>query len=245
MMATLRGILVVSEEPGEEQVDQGVARTAALVGRQHCARSDLRAPPPRPPTSRLFFRHAISFDSRRRRAALLRASEQRGWPPYGGTDTEQTVLTGLAPNGGLYIPATMPTLPPDWQTDWAKLSFRELALEICSLFISSDEISREELRELVDRSYGSFRQQPDVAPLHKLSDRQYILELFHGPTYAFKDVALQFVGNLFEFFLKRRNKGKKADEPRDRLTVVGATSGDTGRCVCRADLSVGLYIPAT
>lgn len=125
----------------------------------------------------------------------------------------------------------MPTLPPDWQTTWASLSFRQLALEICSLFISPDEIPREDLQELVDRSYGSFRHQPDVAPLHKLTDRQYILELFHGPTYAFKDVALQFVGNLFEYFLQRRNRGKKEGEARDRLTVVGATSGDTGRCV--------------
>lgn len=87
-----------------------------------------------------------------------------------------------------------------------------------------------EIRELALKSYSSFRD-PDVTPLKKLGERKYVLELWHGPTWAFKDVALQFLGNLFEFFLKRRNARKTArGEPADeRLTVVGATSGDTGR----------------
>ena len=80
----------------------------------------------------------------------------------------------------------------------------------------------------MNRSYSTFRH-PDITPLKKLSDDLFILELFHGPTFAFKDVALQLLGNLFEFFLSRRNARKKAGEPKERLTVVGATSGDTGR----------------
>ena len=100
-----------------------------------------------------------------------------------------------------------------------------------SLFISPAEISSLELNDLVENSYKNFRH-PEVTPLKKLGGgigERYILELWHGPTYAFKDVALQFLGNLFEFFLKRRNARKKVDEKRERLTVLGATSGDTGR----------------
>lgn len=100
-----------------------------------------------------------------------------------------------------------------------------------SLFISPTEISPAELNELVETSYKSFRH-PEVTPLRRLEGRtgeRYILELWHGPTYAFKDVALQLLGNLFEFFLKRRNAAKKVGERRERLTVLGATSGDTGR----------------
>ena len=103
-------------------------------------------------------------------------------------------------------------------------------MEVLSLYISNEEISRKELKVLVDKSYKSFRH-PDVTPLKKLNDSLFVLELFHGPTFAFKDVALQLLGNLFEFFLLRRNKGKQPGEARERLTVVGATSGDTGRCV--------------
>ena len=89
-------------------------------------------------------------------------------------------------------------------------------------------VSKDELRALVEKSYSTFRH-PDITPLKKLTETTYILELFHGPTFAFKDVALQLLGNLFEFFLKRRNARKSSDEKPEKLTVVGATSGDTGR----------------
>ena len=153
----------------------------------------------------------------------------------------QTVLTGLAPDGGLYIPTSIPKLPEGWQKLWASLSFQELSFEILSLYIDEHEISRGDLRKLVDESYSTFRH-PDVTPLKKLKDKLFVLELFHGPTFAFKDVALQLLGNLFEFFLLRRNAGKNEGEEREKLTVVGATSGDTGRCVawlflCRLSLS--------
>ncbi|KAF8892971.1 tryptophan synthase beta subunit-like PLP-dependent enzyme [Infundibulicybe gibba] len=140
---------------------------------------------------------------------------------------EETVLTGLAPNGGLYIPEFIPTLPRNWEEEWKSYSFAELSTAVLSLYISPDEISRKELRALVDKSYSTFRH-PEVTPLKKLGERKYILELFHGPTFAFKDVALQLLGNLFEFFLLRRNARKQSGEKQERLTVVGATSGDTG-----------------
>ncbi|KAK4700508.1 threonine synthase, partial [Phenoliferia sp. Uapishka_3] len=168
----------------------------------------------------------------------------------GGTDLlsfEDTVLTGLAPNGGLYIPAYMPTLPENWEKDWESLSFTELALNLYSLFISTDEIPRADLKELIERSYSTFRH-PEIAPVRQVRDNQYILELFHGPTFAFKDVALQFLGNLFEYFLKRRNANKKEGEERESLTVVGATSGDTGSAAIyglrsKKDISIFILHP--
>jgi threonine synthase len=139
-------------------------------------------------------------------------------------------LTGLAPNGGLYIPEHIPTLPSNWEKDWKSYSFVDLSAAVLSLYVSEDEISRADLRTLVEKSYKTFRH-PDTTPLVKVDEKTYILELFHGPTFAFKDVALQLLGNLFEFFLKRRNADKREGEAPERLTVVGATSGDTGRYV--------------
>jgi threonine synthase len=130
----------------------------------------------------------------------------------------------------LYIPERIPTLPPRWQEDWATYSFVDLSVALLSLYISPDELSREELRALVGRSYTTTFRHADITPLTKLSDAEFILELFHGPTFSFKDVALQLLGNLFEFFLERRNARKSAAERQESLTVVGATSGDTGRC---------------
>ncbi|GAA6031332.1 hypothetical protein JCM8097_005605 [Rhodosporidiobolus ruineniae] len=159
---------------------------------------------------------------------------------------EQAVLRGLAPNGGLYIPATLPSLPENWQQDWGKLSFTELALELYSLFISEDDIPRADLKDLIDRSYATFRHE-QVTPLHRVGDKEFILELFHGPTFAFKDVALQFLGNLFAYFLQRRNEGKPEEE-REKLTVVGATSGDTGSAAIyglrsKRDISIFILHP--
>lgn len=112
-----------------------------------------------------------------------------------------------------------------------------------SLYISPSEISQEELRELVVKSYAGFRH-PEVTPLKKLDDHKYVLELWHGPTWAFKDVALQLLGNFFEFFLKRRN----ANGAQEKLTVVGATSGDTGSAAIyglrnKANISIFILHP--
>ncbi|KAG8702923.1 threonine synthase, partial [Ceratobasidium sp. 395] len=141
---------------------------------------------------------------------------------------EEAVLTGLAPNGGLYIPDSIPSLPDNWISEWQNLTFIELAHAVLSLYIPTSEIPSADLRTLVEKSYGTFRH-PDTTPIHQLSDSgdKFVLELFHGPTFAFKDVALQLLGNLFEYFLARRNKGKPFAQ-QERLTVVGATSGDTG-----------------
>jgi len=161
---------------------------------------------------------------------------------------EQTVLSGLAPDGGLYIPKRMPELPKDWEARWSGLSFTELALEIYSLFIPTEEISRAELKELIERSYSTFRH-PEIAPLKKLTATRYVVELWHGPTFAFKDVALQFLGNLFEFFLNRKNQNRlPKDSPPERITVLGATSGDTGSAAIyglrgKKDISIFILHP--
>ncbi|KAG9077949.1 threonine synthase [Ceratobasidium sp. UAMH 11750] len=158
---------------------------------------------------------------------------------------EEAVLTGLAPNGGLYIPDSIPSLPQNWVSEWQNLSFIELAHTVLSLYIPTSEIPSADLRTLVERSYGTFRH-PDTTPLHQLDDAgdRFVLELFHGPTFAFKDVALQLLGNLFEYFLARRNKGKPLAQ-QERLTVVGATSGDTGSAAIyglRGKPSISIYI---
>ncbi|PFH53448.1 hypothetical protein AMATHDRAFT_137415 [Amanita thiersii Skay4041] len=168
----------------------------------------------------------------------------------GGSDElsfEETVLTGLAPNGGLYIPVTIPSLPANWETEWRNYTFQDLSVAVLSLYISPDEISKEELVQLVHQSYKAFRH-PQVTPLKHVDDKIWVLELFHGPTLAFKDVALQLLGNLFEFFLKRRNARKQAGEAKDTLTVVGATSGDTGSAAIyglrgKEDISIFILHP--
>src|SRR6266513_2825188 len=132
------------------------------------------------------------------------------------------------------------------------LSFAEAVLvglaEDGGLFIPREEISREELKQLINRSYSTFNSN-DITPLKKIRENLYILELFHGPTFAFKDVALQFLGNLLEFFLDRRNQNRsKAGQDREHLTVIGATSGDTGSAGIsglrgKEDISVFIMYP--
>ncbi|CDK27734.1 unnamed protein product [Kuraishia capsulata CBS 1993] len=162
---------------------------------------------------------------------------------------EDAVMTGLAKDGGLFVPSQIPKLPSDFLEKWSDLSFEELAFNILRNFIAASEIPDADLKLLVEKSYSTFRTK-DVTPLVKLDshDNLYLLELFHGPTYAFKDVALQFVGNLFEYFLTRKNAAKKEGEQRDIITVVGATSGDTGSAAIyglrnKKDVSVFILYP--
>jgi threonine synthase len=154
------------------------------------------------------------------------------------------VLKGLASDGGLYIPQEIPAAV-GWES-WKDLSFVDLAFNILSLYISPSEIPADDLKDIIRRSYATFRSD-DVTPLIHLHDNIHLLELFHGPTFAFKDVALQFLGNLFEYFLVRRNEGKTGRD-RYHLTVVGATSGDTGSAAIyglrgKKDVSVFMLHP--
>ena len=137
----------------------------------------------------------------------------------GGVDPitfSQAVIMGLATDGGLLLPETFPQIGQEELRRWAGMPFPELAVEVMHPYMG-DDISREQLSTLVERSYGGFLH-PEVTPLVRVGE-QYVLELFHGPTAAFKDVALQFLGNLFELLLERSG---------GHLNILGATSGDTG-----------------
>lgn len=94
------------------------------------------------------------------------------------------------------------------QQTWKNLSYPELAFQILSLYISRSEIPADDLKAMLERSYSTFRSK-EVTPLVHLNNNLYLLELFHGPSYSFKDCALQFLGNLFEYFLTRKNEGKE------------------------------------
>ncbi|WEW56230.1 threonine synthase [Emydomyces testavorans] len=124
-----------------------------------------------------------------------------------GLSFETVVLKGLAADGGLFLPHKVPIVA-DWRS-WKDLSYADLAFRIFRLYISSCEIPGDDLKSIIDRSYSTFRAK-DVTPLVHLQDNNlYLLELFHGPSYSFKDCALQFLGNLFEYFLVRKNRGKE------------------------------------
>lgn len=164
---------------------------------------------------------------------------------------EEVVIQGLAEDGGLFIPSLIPQVSEETLFNkWSKLSFQELAFEIMRLYVNESEINDTDLKELVRKSYSTFRSD-DITPLAKnitgKDENLHVLELFHGPTYAFKDVALQFLGNLFEYFLQKVNKDLPK-EKRKQLTVVGATSGDTGSAAIyglrgKKDVSVFILYP--
>ncbi len=128
---------------------------------------------------------------------------------------KEAVMMGLATDGGLLLPEAIEQVDAASEEKWAELAYPDLAFEVLSRFI--DDIPANDLKELVSRSYASFNH-PDITPLVKKGE-VHIMELFHGPTLAFKDVALQFLGNVFEYLLK---------ESGGRMNILGATSGDTG-----------------
>ena len=127
----------------------------------------------------------------------------------------EAVEAGLAPDQGLFLPSEFPDISGKLAA-WEKLSYPELAAEFFTLF--APEISNAEWHSLTKAAYGKF-DHPDVAPLRKITEKTFILELFHGPTLAFKDFALQLLGLLYKRQVEKSGK---------ELTVLGATSGDTG-----------------
>lgn len=145
----------------------------------------------------------------------MRYISTRGEAP--ALDFRAATLAGLASDGGLYVPESWPTLDRAAIAGLAGLSYAETAVRIMAPFVG-DTLTEAELRTMCEAAYGRFSHAA-VTPLAQLDQRHFLLELFHGPTLAFKDVALQFLGLLFERFLRGSDT---------HLTVVGATSGDTG-----------------
>ncbi|MEO1194373.1 MAG: threonine synthase [Pseudomonadota bacterium] len=145
----------------------------------------------------------------------------RGSAPILGFD--EVLLTGLARDGGLYLPAEWPTLSTAAWQDLAGADYRELAATMLRPFLGSSALAAP-LPDLLSAAYAGFAHKA-VAPLVQVAPNLWLLELFHGPTLAFKDVALQFLGQCFERLLAERG---------ERLTIVGATSGDTGSAAIEA-----------
>ncbi|MFL2855509.1 MAG: threonine synthase [Pseudohongiellaceae bacterium] len=147
---------------------------------------------------------------------------------------EEVLLTGLAPDGGLYVPQSLPFISTEQMEQWKDLSYSDLVFEIVTPFIDG-AIPEQELKDIIDASYQEF-DHPDVAPISQLGENEYVLELFHGPTLAFKDFALQVLGRMLDCVLKKNQQ---------KVVILGATSGDTGSAAlegCRHSDYVDIFI---
>jgi threonine synthase len=147
---------------------------------------------------------------------------------------EEVMLTGLAPDGGLYVPEQLPQFSKEEIASWAGLPYNELAMKIVAPFVDGD-IPSADLKAIIDDTYKQFRH-TGVAPLVQLAKNDWVLELFHGPTLAFKDFALQLLGRLLDYVLERRQ---------EKVVIMGATSGDTGSAAiegCRRCKNIDIYI---
>ncbi|SCY88993.1 threonine synthase [Microvirga guangxiensis] len=151
---------------------------------------------------------------------MLHVSTRGEAPALGFSDA---LLTGLARDGGLYLPEKWPSLSADTIKGFAGRSYAEVAKAVLGPLVDGD-IPAADLSHMIDESYASFRHDA-VCPLTQLDDNLFLLELFHGPTLAFKDVAMQLLGRLMDHVLKSRGA---------RATIVGATSGDTGSAAVEA-----------
>ena len=146
----------------------------------------------------------------------------------------EVLLGGLAPDGGLYMPQTFPKFSIEEIESWSNLPFHELASKILYTYVES-EIDESIFLKLLEEAYSSFDEE-DVVKLKEIEENHWVLELFHGPTLAFKDVAMQLLGALLNHFAKE--KGEK-------IVVLGATSGDTGAAAisaCARHENVEVYI---
>ena len=151
----------------------------------------------------------------------MRYISTRGAAPV--LNFEETMLTGLARDGGLYVPEDIPTLDAETIAAMAGQSYEDVAFTVMYPFIG-DTFSATEFRELIAQAYAGFGHDAR-APLVQLAPNHFLLELFHGPTLAFKDFAMQLIGQMFQKALGRRG---------ERVTIVGATSGDTGSAAIEA-----------
>ena len=154
----------------------------------------------------------------------MRYVSTRSEPPdRQGLAFDDVLLAGLAPDGGLYVPEQVPKLPTGVASGAGRLSYVELAARMMEPYVGA-AVDREDLEAMVAEAYAAF-DHPDVCPLVALDDDHWLLELFHGPTFAFKDIALQVVARLFDHELERRG---------ERAMIVAATSGDTGSAAMEA-----------
>ena len=147
---------------------------------------------------------------------------------------EDVLLAGLAPDGGLYLPESWPQLSPAMLSSFAGRPYYEVAAAVMQPYLGN-AMTAPAFLEICRASYDGFHH-PAVAPLVQLAPADFVLELFHGPTLAFKDIALQLLGRLFDYVLAKRHR---------RITIVGATSGDTGSAAiegCRGRDAMDVFI---
>src|SRR5918998_997429 len=166
-------------------------------------------------------------------ASMRYLSTRDAGPAPATRSFEEVLLAGLAEDGGLYVPERLPALDREALLDLAGLPYAEVAARVVAMF-AAGSFTLYELREFAVRAYGSFAHAA-VAPLVQLDERIWLLELFHGPTLAFKDLALQLVGLMFDSVLARRG---------EHVTIVGATSGDTGSAAmaaCRDRTGIDIF----
>ena len=154
-------------------------------------------------------------------------------------DFETAVLNGIAEDGGLYVPDILPEITLEQLKNWQGLNYTQLANKLLRLLIPEDAVPSTDLAGLVDTSFAAFYDN-EVIPFTTLNDGLIVQELFHGPTLSFKDVAMGFVVNLFDYFLTRRQETR---------TIIVATSGDTGPAAAHASvgksgLSTWLLFPS-
>ena len=162
----------------------------------------------------------------------MRYISTRGQAPELGF--EDVLLSGLARDGGLYVPADWPQLSADDLKAMQGLPYNELALRIISPFVGG-AIGDDDLAGIIERAYATF-ETDTPAPLVDMGDGTHLMELFHGPTLAFKDVAMQFLGGVFDHVLSARG---------EHITIVGATSGDTGSAAieaCRGKDAIDIFM---
>jgi threonine synthase len=162
----------------------------------------------------------------------LRYVSTRGAAPV--LEFEDALLAGLAADGGLYVPESWPEFSADQFRDMSSLPYDQLAARVMSPFVG-DAIPEADFNALVADSYAGFDHRA-VVPLKQIDTNSWLMELFHGPTLAFKDCALQVLGRLFDYLLNRRG---------ERVTIVGATSGDTGSAAieaCRDRAAIDIFI---
>lgn len=131
---------------------------------------------------------------------------------------EDVLFSGFAADDGLYMPEQIPKLDEKTLRSWSFLSYKELVKEVCSLFIPSELIPTNDLHGLIDKALLRFRHQ-DIVPITRLENGLNVMEMWHGPTYAFKDLAMSCVGQFLDYFLKKNNR---------HVNILVATSGDTG-----------------
>lgn len=166
------------------------------------------------------------FDQSKYRTIMIQYVSNKG----GGekVDFETAILNGFAEDGGLYVPTNLPKISLEQLASWKDKSYTDVAFEVLSLFIEKSVISSAELRQIIHQSFDTFYDEK-LIPTYQMESTKgfYVQELFHGPTLSFKDVAMGFLVNLFNFFLKRKE---------EKRTIIVATTGDTGPAAAHASI---------